>query len=238
MLCKIADLIAEIPEVGGLAPHLCDYLCQNSETPHIVLDATRYDASFYPPSLSFEDMVYLESGRFFFTQLLRYNGFYLHASAVAYQGKGYLFSAYSGTGKSTHTRLWQTVFGEEAVVFNDDKTPLRCLDGIWYAYGAPWCGKDHINVNRKVPLGGICFLKRASENRIRRLSATEAALKILPQTFNRFPRMEMLDQVLSYVNRLVREIPVFELACLPDEGAAQLSCATLTAAAKEATVCD
>ena len=97
-----------------------------------------------------------------------YNGLMLHASAAALGGRAYLFSGPCGRGKSTHTRLWQQTFGEAVQVFNDDKPALRRLDGRWYAYGTPWCGKDGINLNQKWPLGGICFLEKSQENRIRR----------------------------------------------------------------------
>lgn len=97
-----------------------------------------------------------------------YNGLMLHASAAALGGRACLFSGPCGRGKSTHTRLWQQTFGEAVQVFNDDKPALRRLDGRWYAYGTPWCGKDGINLNQKWPLGGICFLEKSQENRIRR----------------------------------------------------------------------
>jgi hypothetical protein len=178
-------------------------------------------------------LAYLESGRQFFTALLEHDGFYLHASAIAYEGRGYLFSAPSGTGKSTHTRLWQQVYGEEAKVFNDDKPPLRRLDGNWYAYGTPWCGTDHININMQVPVAGICFLKQGTENRIRRLSQAEAISKIVSQTIRKFKKVERLDLMLSHVEKLVREIPVFELENRPEPEAARLSYETMRKAAEE-----
>ena len=157
----------------------------------------------------------------------------LHASAVELDGKAYLFSAPSGTGKSTHTRLWQSVFGEKARVFNDDKPALRLIDGTWYAYGTPWCGKDGININMKVPVAGICFLKQAPENRIRRLSADEAAQRIISQTLRKFKLVENLDLMLSHVDKLVRQIPAFELENRPEEEAVHMSYENMRRAAEE-----
>lgn len=233
MLCKIADLITEIPEVGGIAPHFRAYLYEGECQPDIVIDAERYDPSRYPAELPHASMVYMESGRQFFSRLLAYDGCYLHSSAVAYEGKAYLFSAPSGTGKSTHTRLWQQVFGEEAKVFNDDKPLLRLQNGTWYAYGAPWCGKDHININMKVPLAGICFLKQGPKNEIHRLSQAEAISKIVSQTIRRFHTEERLDLMLSHVGKLVQKIPVFELENRPEPDAARLSYETMRKAAEE-----
>lgn len=175
---------------------------------------------------------YMESGYQFYCQLLDFDGLYLHSSAIERGGRAYLFSGPSGMGKSTHTRLWQSIY-PDARVFNDDKPALRRLDGRWFAYGTPWCGKDGININMKVPLGGICFLRRGTANSIRRLSPVEAATRIISQTIRRFKTVERLDLLLKHVDRLVAEIPVYELHCLPDTHAARLSYETMRQGAEE-----
>ena len=161
-----------------------------------------------------------------------YNGLMLHASAAALGGRAYLFSGPCGRGKSTHTRLWQQTFGEAVQVFNDDKPALRRLDGRWYAYGTPWCGKDGINLNQKWPLGGICFLEKSQENRIRRLSAAEALPLILAQTTYRLPPQYM-ELLLASLDSLLREIPVFLLENRSEEAAARLSFETMRRAEEE-----
>ena len=233
MLCKIADLIVEIPEAGGLAPRCREYQTEKIIRADITIRTERYHLERYAPDVKEETIAYMESGRQFASQLLHFNGFYLHASAVEVDGKAYLFSAPSGTGKSTHTRLWQQIFGERACVFNDDKPALRYLDGKWYAYGTPWCGKDGINVNRKVPLAGICFLKQAPHNRIRSLTAKEAIPKLMTQTIRGFRNQERLLLLLSHMDYLMQSIPVFELENRPELEAAQLSYETMCSAALE-----
>lgn len=161
-----------------------------------------------------------------------YNGLMLHASSAALGGRAYLFSGPCGRGKSTHTRLWQQTFGEAVQVFNDDKPALRRLDGRWYAYGTPWCGKDGINLNQKWPLGGICFLEKSQENRIRRLPAAEALPLILAQTTYRLQPHSM-ELLLASLDSLLREIPVFLLENRPEEAAARLSFETMRRAAEE-----
>ncbi len=173
--------------------------------------------------MSYEMACYMESGRFFCGYLLRFNGLYLHASAVEYQGKAYLFSGPSTVGKSTHTRLWQNLYGEAAQVFNDDKPALRFLDDRWYAYGTPWCGKDGINQNKKVPLAGICFLKQGEKNQICRLQPKEAVAHILSQTIYKFTKMEDLQYLLNHLDKQVQMIPVFQLENRPEAAAAKLS---------------
>lgn len=235
MLCKIADLNVEIPEAGDLVPrcqgYLVDPACENCGADIIIrTDLFNWDRW---PRLNEAQTIYVESGWQFKTQLLPYQGTVLHSSAVALDGKAYLFSAPCGTGKSTHTRLWQSTFGEQAKVFNDDKPAIRLIDGTWYAYGTPWCGKDGININMRTPLAGICFLKQAPENKIRRLSKQEAVQKILWQTTNQFSKIERLDMMLALVDSLVRTIPVFELENRPEPEAAHLSCETMHRAAEE-----
>lgn len=233
MLYRIADLITEIPEVGGLPPILREYVCAGDEPAQIIIDPTRFKPELYPAELDETQVAYLESGWQFFGKLMNFDGFYLHSSSVAYEGRAYMFSADCGTGKSTHTKLWNQVFGDEAKIFNDDKAPLRCIDGVWYAYGAPWCGKDNININMKVPVAGICFLKQAKENKIRRLSPAEAATLIVRQTLRQFQRAERVDLMLSHVEKLVQQIPVFEMENRPEPAAVQLSYNTMRKAAEE-----
>lgn len=232
MLCRIADLIAEVPEAGGMASRCREYLCTEELAPQIVIRAEDYRPERWP-SVTPEGLPYMDSGLIFYLQLLRHGGLMLHSSAIELEGRAYLFSGDSGAGKSTHTGLWQELFGSEAQIFNDDKPALRCMDGKWYAYGTPWSGKNGINQNKRVPLAGICFMKKAPHNRIRRLSQQEALACIVRQTLRRFNRVENLDLMLSMVEKLVQAIPVFELENLPEPDAARLSYETMRRSADE-----
>lgn len=232
MLCKIADLITEVPEAGDLIPRCGNYLYNGAIGADIIIRTDQFEPTNWP-TLSENNMIYMESGFRFYVDLLRFNGIMLHSSAVELNGKSYLFSGDSGTGKSTHTRIWQQVFGADAQVFNDDKPALRRLEDRWYAYGTPWCGKNGININMRAPLAGICFLKQASVNKIRRLSPQEAMQKIMAQTIYKFWKSETLDLMLSHVDKLVREIPVFELENRPEPEAVRLSYETMRRAAEE-----
>jgi hypothetical protein len=175
----------------------------------------------------------MEAAYQFYLALVNHNGFYLHSSAVLLDGRVYLFSGPSRAGKSTHTRLWQQTFGPEARVINDDKPAIRLVDGKWIAYGTPWCGKDGINENASAPIAGVCFLKKAPHNAIRRLSSLEAATKILTQTIHKFDSEGVLDNLLELLNRFVEEVSVYELENLPEPAAAKLSFETMRQGALE-----
>ena len=233
MLCKIADLIVEVPAEGGLDSRCRDYLYSGKEKADIVIKPDWYRYEDYGEEWPQDMIAYLESGWQFTFYLSHYSGFYLHASAVAVDGRAYLFSADSGVGKSTHAGLWQQLLGDRVKRINDDKPALRCLDGVWYAYGTPWCGKDGINQNVRVPLGGICFLKRGSENRIRCVTPQEAAIKMMGQTTYSFQTKEKLDKLVESISGLLSQIPVFELVCRADLDAARLSYETMCRKAEE-----
>lgn len=230
--CKIADLRTTIPTMGGMAPRCREYISPEEDPADIVIRADLFRPERYPWA-SENDLAYMESGTQFYAELLRYQGMMLHASAVELDSMAYLFSGPCGTGKSTHVRLWQDSFGEAAQVFNDDKPALRYVDGRWYAYGTPWCGKDGINQNKKVPLAGICFLKQAEENRIRQLDIREAMNLVIYQTLHKFKTSERLDLMLTIVDQLVREIPCYEMENRPEPEAAKLSFVTMSRRAQE-----
>lgn len=170
---------------------------------------------------------YLGAGAIFAQHLLRFDGTYIHASAVILDGKAYLFSADCGTGKSTHTEKWCRLFG--ATYLNDDKPALRLLDGVWMAYGTPWSGKHDLSTPTGVPLGGIAFLKRGEENAIRPLTSAEAVPYILRQSQWRLQKNQM-DKQLSLMDQLMRQIPIWELTCRNEDAAAILSHSVMTKA--------
>ena len=124
---------------------------------------------------------YMYTGSMFYRTLIAHDGFLLHSSAVVLNDKAYLFSAPSGTGKSTHTSLWLKEF-PGAEILNDDKPAIRILkDGI-YVYGTPWSGKTDLNLNRKIPLQGIAFLERGEANTIAPMNSMKALENLLNQT--------------------------------------------------------
>ena len=169
---------------------------------------------------------YLGTGGRFARQLLNFHGFMLHSSAVMLHGKAYLFSAPSGTGKSTHTEKWIRLFGAEYL--NDDKPALRLIDGVWMAFGTPWSGKHDLSKPAGVPLGGIAVLQRGEENTIQPMDPAEALPFLMSQTAYRLSATQM-DKLLVLLDDLLRRVPVWELYCRNEDEAAVLSHKVMTA---------
>ena len=145
-----------------------------------------------------------------------------HGSTVAVDGKAYLFTAKCGTGKSTHTRLWRQVFGDRAVMINDDKPFLKILETDVLACGSPWSGKHGLDSNLTVPLQGICILDRGKENRIERIPPEEALPMLLHQSYcpldpEKYTRFETL------VKHLAERTHLWHMYCNMDSAAAEIS---------------
>ena len=148
----------------------------------------------------------------------------IHAAVVSCEGKGYLFLGPSGTGKSTHARLWLKHF-EGTELLNDDHPVVR--DGI--VYGSPWSGKKtpcYRNVS--VPIGGIVMLSQAPYNKIRRLSGIEAYVDLAESVGGMPWNIRISENLHQTMNRLAQTIPMWHLECLPDEEAARLCHDTIT----------
>jgi len=169
---------------------------------------------------------YMYTASKFYSDLILHQGIFIHASAVAVDEKAYLFSAPSGTGKSTHTALWTKVFGERALILNDDKPAVRIVEDQIYAYGTPWSGKTDQSINRRIPLQGICFLSRGEKNKINRISPSKAIPKLLEQTLLPDDKTRM-NLLLDTVQELMLRTPIFEMQCNMDPSAAVLSYETM-----------
>mgnify|MGYP002526380877 CR=1 FL=1 len=176
------------------------------------------------PHLTLGACEYMLAGSQFYKALLDFDGMMLHSSAIMMDGFAYLFSARSGTGKSTHTQLWQELFGsDKAVIFNDDKPALRIIDGKIYACGTPFSGKSDENLNVIVPLKGICFIERSETNVIEKISPFKAVPLILNQTIFRNEDEELQNKVYDMIDKVISLVPIYKLGCNISTDAAKLS---------------
>lgn len=227
---EIAGLKVEMdPKQPTLLKQGVPYLSDFSGDADIVVDFPQslYDEKLKEhPELTPDTCEYLWMGFGFYRRLIHFGGLVLHASALAYQGHAYLFSAPCGTGKSTHTGLWRKTFGEDVIILNDDKPALRQIDGTFYAFGTPFSGKTDLNVNMSVPLGGICVLEQSPENWIRPISGREAIVPLYHQTM-RPPDETNMDILLGHLDQLIRKVPVYRMGCNISEEAARLACETM-----------
>ena len=219
---RIAGLIVVMECFGRTQKQAVPYLCEDEQEADIVVRANIDAVKEKYKDVSDELGEYMSTGAHFYTQLLNYNGLMLHSSAVVIDGKAYLFTANSGTGKSTHTNLWLEYFGEQAYILNDDKPALRLIDGKWYAFGTPWSGKYDMSVNKGVELGGIAVLERAEENSIVPYKGARVIFDIYSQV-NRPKSYNMREKMLALIGQIVTDVPIWKLKCNMNIEAAQIA---------------
>ena len=163
----------------------------------------------------------------FGTVLLKHNAVAIHSSVIVAEGRGVLFLGESGTGKSTHTRLWRENI-EGAKLLNDDSPIVRIVDGNVRVYGSPWSGKTPCYKNEVYPMAGLCRLSQAPHNRITRLSNLMAIGALLPSCPPIFAHDSALqDMICATVGNIVRGTKSYHLECLPNSEAAELSYNTI-----------
>lgn len=151
----------------------------------------------------------------------------LHSSCIVYQDKAVLFLGESGTGKSTHTRLWREHI-EGSFLLNDDSPILRKEGDNIYIYGSPWSGKTPCYKQERHLLKGVVRLSQAPFNAIKKLTFLEGYAAIHPSCAPEFAYdTSLYDQVSQLIGEILTTVPCYNLACLPNKEAAILSCHTL-----------
>lgn len=189
------------------------YLCEEKEGEiKLSLDENYYNSRRKKfPSITDEEIEYIGIGAAFYKELLNFNGMMLHASAVALDDEAYLFSAPSGTGKSTHAQVWLRLF-DGAEIINDDKPAIRKMNGSYFVFGTPFSGKNDISINnRSYPLKGICFLDRG-KNQIKKLSACDAMAPFFNQTIRPDDEVKM-DLLCRQVEDMLKDINFYSMFC-------------------------
>lgn len=151
--------------------------------------------------------------------IIRHRAMLVHSSALICGGKAYLFSADSGVGKSTHTRLWLEAFGDEVHIMNDDKPVIRIYDDRILACGTPFDGGSGIALNETYPLGAIIFVERGEENSVRVPSDKEVIQKLYFQTA-RMVGPKTAQEMLINFDLLIGKAKFYILACNMDISAA------------------
>ncbi len=156
----------------------------------------------------------------FFLFALREGRVPVHSSSVIYNDKAYLFSAPSGTGKTTHTNFWVEKYGVE--ILNGDVAMLALEDGEMVAYGLPWCGTSEKYSNKRIPLGGVIFLYRSETNRIRQLSSLEGITSLLARTLSTSFERTDVEQNLNTISNFAPYINFLRLDCTNSPEAAEV----------------
>ena len=150
-----------------------------------------------------------------------YDTILFHGSVIAVDGVAYVFTAKSGTGKSTHTALWRRLFGDRAVMVNDDK-PLLHIGDVVTAYGTPYDGKHKLSNKIAVPLKAVCILERAEENSIVKITRSEAYPMLVQQAY-RPADVVAMQKTLSLIDKMADTVGLFRLGCNMDPDAARVA---------------
>lgn len=151
------------------------------------------------------------------TEILSFNGIFMHASLVKVGEKGIIFSAPSGVGKSTQASLWEKYRGAE--ILNGDRAAVRFVNGKWMAYGSPWAGSSGIYLNDSVELSAIVFLGQSSENTVKRLVGAKAFSSMMKGGIFPYWSREGMNSACDISEKLLSQVPIFEFNCRPDESA-------------------
>jgi len=162
---------------------------------------------------SLTDYEYMYTGFAFSDRLTMSGGAVLHGSGLAYNNQGIVFSANSGTGKSTHTQLWKECFSDKVVIVNDDKPAVRFYDGIPYIFGTPWSGKSDLNESIQVQLKAIIFIKRSETNRIELLNKRDGIYSLMSQISRPYYDEKIGLKTIDVIDKIIQTVPVYRLYC-------------------------
>ncbi len=232
---KIANKVVEVTSIHAEVHKYCaDYLTDDQADYSVT--TTQADIDFEREKSAREDEIegipirhfsdsYLEElavYRKIAEQMISYDTILFHGSVVAVDDVGYLFTAKSGTGKSTHTRLWREYFGDWAVMVNDDKPLLKITDSGVIVYGTPYNGKHRLGSNISVPLKAICILTRDTDNHIEPITRNQAYTMLLQQVYRPADMLKMA-KTLELVDRLADSVKLYRLGCNMDISAAKIA---------------
>lgn len=214
-MCRICGLNIQINNIYKNIENLSkDYIISNIAKPDIILNVSDSEIDNellkYPQfSREYHEGVVLF--RKLCKKIIPFNAFFLHSAAVSFNNEGFLFCGKSGAGKSTHAILWEKTF-KDAFVLNADKPLIRLLNGSFFVYGTPWCGKEGLQKNIYAKIAGVCFLEKSAENSIRKMSSKETLQKIFNQTvYMKNPGLN--SRLMELLNKFITEIPFYSLNC-------------------------
>ena len=228
---KIADITVEIDNKFEQIKTLCrDYLTE--QTPQFSVTATeeqikkeREESEFDCSDGYCETIV---AYRNIAERIPEYDAFLFHGSVIEYEGGAYIITAKSGVGKTTHTRLWLGEFKDKVSIINGDKPIVRIIDGIPYAYGTPWQGKENYGRNTVKPVKGILFISRGEKNIAKRITPDKALIQFMQQIY--LPKKDklLLHKSLSLADKMLSSVRLVEMQCNMDAEAAHVAKAALT----------
>ena len=232
---RIAEKNIEITSIYSQVHSYCE-LYKTTGTPDFIIKTAQADIDFEREKSAWEHIIegqnpvnysdsYLEElavYRKIALKMLDYDTFLFHGSVVAVDGEAYLFTAKSGTGKSTHTRLWRELFGDRAVMVNDDKPLIKVTNESVTVFGTPYNGKHRLGNNISAPLKAVCIIERAEKNSVCSVTKQEAYPMLLQQAY-RPNDTEKLLKTLKLIDLMVNNLKLYKLGCNMDISAAEVA---------------
>ncbi len=227
---RLANLNIKINTRYDFTKQFCNqYITHNIDVPDISVQSRTADIEKEHKAVPDADIDMCESlcvYRAIAEQLPSFDRFVFHGAAIEYNGEAYLFTAPSGTGKTTHINLWRKNLGDRVNIINGDK-PIIYLGEKAIAYGTPWAGKENYCRNTSAPLKAICILKQSPTNEIEKLNTTAVINHLMRQVY--LPQnAEALSKTLSLLGRLIEHTPVYLLGCDISNKAFETAFSTLT----------
>lgn len=213
----VGDREAFVYRLGESKPYLMEVVKTSAEREYLYDIATNEQPDTIVKlfnNLGFEDL------------LFRHEALILHCAFVRWQGRGILFSAPSGTGKSTQAELWEKFCGAETI--NGDRAGLRKIDNSWRAYGLPFAGSSGIYRNESAPISGIVLLEQGPSNQICSMTPAQALRKLIPELTLHYWETAFMDRALDLILDLLGRVPAYHLVCRPDREAVELLKETIT----------
>lgn len=229
MLCKFADFFVEINPLYDYTKKMIKYF-ETDEVPtsQVITLGEKFSDDDYKnynshyPDVSVEEAEHIFLATEFFRKILKYNAIMIHSSAIKYNGKCYLFSADSGVGKSTHTSLWQEVYGDKVQIINDDKPIIQIKNNKLIVYGSPFAGGTMKFQNDSADLEAIVFLERSKNNSIEELSPQSAMRYLFKESVRKIGKNQM-NNSLNMISVILENCKFYKLKCNMDKSSAILS---------------
>lgn len=232
---SVADTTVEVTTLSSYPKEYCkDYLIPKADCPaNIVVDIQEKDIAEMRKN---DEVAMCDSG---FLEALciqekltlpfvKKGCFLMHGAVIEYNNEGLMFTAPSGTGKTTHIRLWRKYLGSAVQIVNGDKPFLsKDKNGKIYVWGTPWAGKERWQRNCSVPLKAICVIAQGTENKIRKLTADEAIDALFLQIYHKNDA-ELEICTLEFMDALLRTVPVYKIECDMSENAVKSSFEAMT----------
>ena len=156
-------------------------------------------------------------------RLSAFSALVFHGAILEYDGRAYAVTAHSGVGKTTHTRLWLSEFGDKVKILNGDKPIFRIIDGVPYACSTPWRGKEGYGYNAMLPLGGIAFLSRGITNKSRKATPDQVSMRLMNQIYISKTNGLSIARSMQVADSILSSVPLYELECNMDPEAAHVA---------------